>query len=50
MTGDGKLVEIQATAEGQSFSRSEAAQMLEMAWSGIEKLLALQSDALAATR
>ncbi len=49
MTGDGKLVEIQATAEGQSFSRSEAAQMLEMAWSGIEKLLALQSEALAAT-
>ena len=49
MTGDGRLVEIQATAEGQSFSRSDAAKMLEMAWSGIEKLLALQSEALVAT-
>ncbi len=49
MTGDGSLVEIQATAEGQPFSRSEAAQMLEMAWSGIEELLALQSEALAST-
>lgn len=49
MTSDGRLVEIQATAEGQPFSRSETAQMLELAWSGIEELLALQSQALAST-
>jgi len=49
MTADGQLVEIQATAEGQSFSRSEASQMLELAWSGIEKLLSHQSTAISAT-
>jgi ribonuclease PH len=49
MTSDGRLVEIQATAEGQPFSRSETAQMLELAWSGIEELLSLQSQALAST-
>lgn len=49
MTADGQLVEIQATAEGQSFSRSEAAQMLDLAWSGIEKLLSHQSTAISAT-
>ena len=49
MSADGRLVEIQATAEGQAFSRSEADDMLDLAWSGIEELLSYQSQALGAT-
>ena len=49
MSADGKLIEIQATAEGRPFSRSEAERMLDIAWSGIEELLVCQSQAIAAT-
>ena len=49
MSADGRLIEIQATAEGQPFSRSEAERMLDIAWSGIEELLICQSQAIAAT-
>ena len=49
MSADGRLVEIQATAEGRPFSRTEAELMLDAAWSGIEELLVYQSQALAPT-
>ncbi|HSJ58490.1 MAG TPA: ribonuclease PH [Anaerolineae bacterium] len=42
MTGDGRLVEVQGTAEGAPFSRSVLDNLLDLAWSGIEHLLTLQ--------
>jgi ribonuclease PH len=47
MTGDGRLVEVQATAEGAPFSRDDLDQLLELAASGIERLSATQQEALA---
>ncbi|WP_010299761.1 ribonuclease PH [Candidatus Odyssella thessalonicensis] len=46
MTGSGKLVEIQATAEKTPFSDKEFAHMLELARSGINELIALQKQVL----
>ena len=42
MTGSGELVEIQATAEGKSFSTDQLNQLIEAARPGIHKLLAAQ--------
>jgi len=47
MTGDGRFVEIQGTAEGQPFAQSALDEMLELAKKGITQLLAKQADALA---
>ncbi len=47
MTGSGGLVEVQGTAEGAPFSRSELASMLDLAASGIDTVLALQRAVLA---
>ena len=47
MTGEGKFVEIQGTAEGLPFTRSELDQMLVLAKTGIETLVGLQREALA---
>lgn len=46
MTGSGKLVEIQATAEKTPFSDKEFTHMLELARSGINELIALQKQVL----
>ena len=42
MDASGKLVEIQGTGEQTTFSRQQLSEMLDMAQSGIEELLALQ--------
>lgn len=42
MTGDGKLVEVQGTAERSSFSRDELNVMLDLAGAGISEIIALQ--------
>jgi ribonuclease PH len=47
MTGSGRLVEVQGTAEGQPFSRDELTAMLDLAGSGIERLTELQRASLA---
>jgi ribonuclease PH len=47
MTGAGKFVEVQGTAEGAPFSRAELDAMLELAQGGIEELFALQRELLA---
>ncbi len=39
MTGDGDLVEVQGTAEGEPFARDALDQMLDLAWSGIQSLV-----------
>ena len=47
MTGEGKFVEIQGTAEGLPFSRPELDRMLALAKSGIDTLIAMQRETLA---
>jgi ribonuclease PH len=46
MTGTGHFVEVQGTAEGQPFSRADLGTMLDLAWIGIERLLAEQQKVL----
>src|SRR5690606_14078423 len=48
MTGKGGLIEIQGTAEGQAFSRQQLDAMLDLAHQGIEELINLQRQVLAA--
>jgi ribonuclease PH len=48
MDGQGRLLEIQGTAEGAPFSRSELNAMLDLAQAGISELQAQQKAALAA--
>jgi ribonuclease PH len=50
MTGDGGLVEVQATAERTPLSRASLDELLALAASGIERLRAAQEQAVAATR
>jgi len=47
MTGDGKLVEVQGTAEHDPFTRDEMDQLMALADAGIRQLLEAQKDALA---
>jgi ribonuclease PH len=48
MTGDGGLVEVQATAERTPLSRAHLDELLALAQQGIEGLRAAQEQALAA--
>jgi ribonuclease PH len=45
-TGSGKLVEIQGTAEGTPFSRSDLEALVDLAEEGIRELTTIQRDAL----
>jgi ribonuclease PH len=47
MTSSGRFVEVQGTAEGDPFSKSELDEMLSLAEHGIALLLDLQSETLA---
>jgi ribonuclease PH len=49
MTGDGGLVEVQATAERTPLSRAHLDELLALAAHGIEELRVLQDEAAAAT-
>jgi ribonuclease PH len=46
MRGDGSLIEVQATAERNSFSREQLDRLIDLASSGIEQLSALQRAAV----
>jgi ribonuclease PH len=46
MTGGGRFVEVQATAEGRPYTARELEQMLEIAAAGIERLKQLQIELL----
>jgi len=48
MSGDTKLIEVQATAEGQRFSRDQLEEMLDLAAAGIEEISIAQRDAVEA--
>jgi ribonuclease PH len=47
MTGSGKFVEVQGTAEGAAFSRSELDALLQLASDGIAEILAMQAEVVA---
>jgi ribonuclease PH len=42
MTGDGRLIEVQGTAEDEPFTRAELAQLLELASAGVRQLIEIQ--------
>jgi ribonuclease PH len=46
MTGDGRLIEVQGTAEGAPFSHGTLDEMLTLAQQGIDTLVAAQMEAL----
>ena len=48
MTGSGGIVEIQGTAEGEPFTRTQMNQLVDLAEAGIRTLVAKQKEALAA--
>ncbi|TMM28455.1 MAG: ribonuclease PH [Actinobacteria bacterium] len=48
MTGGGRLVEVQATAEQEPFSREQLDELLELAALGIERIAAAQEEAVGA--
>jgi ribonuclease PH len=48
MTGSGSLVELQGTAEGDPFSREQLDRLVDLASSGIERLVQVQRTALGA--
>ena len=47
MTGTGRLVEVQASAEGEAFSRDEMSALLDLADRGAQALVTAQRDAIA---
>jgi len=46
MTGTGKLIEVQATAERHPFSKAELWRLLELAQRGIQQLIEKQNEVL----
>jgi len=50
MTGEGALVEVQATAERTPFTRARLDELLELAALGIDEIASAQEDAAAALR
>ncbi|HZB68498.1 MAG TPA: ribonuclease PH, partial [Ornithinibacter sp.] len=46
MTGDGRFVEVQGTAEGDPFDRAMLGELLDLATTGCEELTRLQRAAL----
>lgn len=44
MTGDGDLIEVQGTAEGEPYTRDQLNTMLDYAAAGIETLVVLQNE------
>ncbi len=46
MTGDGKIIEIQSTAESEPFSQEQFNQMLKLSSEAIKELIKLQNEAI----
>jgi len=46
MTEDGRMIEVQGTAEGEPFSHDELLKLLALARGGIDTLVAAQKAAL----
>ena len=47
MTGAGRMIEVQASAEGATFGQDEFAELLRLAAKGVAELVAAQADATA---
>jgi len=47
MTGSGGLIELQCSAEGSVFNRTEFNTLLDLAEKGVAELVALQNEAVA---
>jgi ribonuclease PH len=47
MTGDGRLIEVQATAEGTPFGRARLDELLELAAKGIAEIVDRQREVVA---
>ena len=47
MTGSGKFIEVQGTAESEPFTRKQMERMAEIAQAGIKELLKAQKQAIA---
>jgi ribonuclease PH len=43
-TGDGNLIEVQGTAEGESFSREQLTALVDVGWQGAEQVVAKQTE------
>ena len=50
MTSDGEFVEVQGTGEGGTFRRAQLDELTDLAWKGIERLLAAQQRVLEETK
>jgi len=46
MVGRGKFIEVQGTAEGKAFSKSEMDQLLDLAKDGVKELIAIQKKSV----
>ena len=46
MTGDGKLIEVQAAGEGQTFERAQLDRLMDLAQTGIQQLIEAQAEAV----
>jgi ribonuclease PH len=44
MTGNGRLVEVQGTAEQSPFSKKDLDDFLAVGWSGIQSLIKIQKE------
>ena len=47
MTGDGRFVEVQGTAEGMAFTRAELDALLGLAENGIQEIIGAQREKVA---
>jgi ribonuclease PH len=43
-TGEGRLIEVQGTAEGEAFSRDQLDTLLDIGWHGAEQIIAKQKE------
>ena len=46
MSGDGRLIEVQATAEGERYTRDQLDELLDLAAAGIDEIAAVQRRAI----
>jgi ribonuclease PH len=46
-TGDGRLIEVQGTAEGDAFTREQLQALVEVGWRGAEQVIAKQREIVA---
>src|SRR5881394_518423 len=48
-TGDGRFIEVQGTAEREPFSRAQMDELVELGRRGIDALIGMQKEIIAAT-